>query len=78
MVFKFQCAAKISVILVLFTLWFINFALPSLKDYQAEQIIVTAAEEKMNDISAPAVTVCAQDPGMEAKDYHQALQKYCA
>ena len=77
MVFKFQCAAKISVILVLFTIWLINFALPSLKEYQAEQIIVTTAEEKMNDILAPAVTVCAQDPGIEVEDLHNALQKYC-
>ena len=78
MVFKFHCVAKISVILVLFTIWLINFALPSLKEYQAEQIIVTTAEEKMNDILAPAVTVCAQDPGIEVEDLHKALQKYCA
>ena len=77
MVFKFRCAAKISVILVLFTIWLINFALPSLKEYQAEQIIVTTAEEKINDILAPAVTVCAQDPGIEVEDLHNALQKYC-
>ena len=78
MVFKFHCVAKISVILVLFSLWLINFALPSLKEYQAEQIIVTTAEEKMNDILAPAVTVCAQDTSLLVDDYHQTFQKYCA
>ena len=78
MVFNFQCAAKISVIVVLFTLCFTYFTLPSLKEYQAQQIIVTTSEEKQDEIHAPAVTVCAQDPSLAIGDLHQAFLKYCA
>ena len=76
--FNLQCAAKISVIVILFTLCFTYFTLPSLKEYHAQQIIVTTSEEKEHEILAPAVTVCAQDTSLLVDDYHQTFQKYCA
>ena len=76
--FNFQCAAKISVTVVLFTLCFYYFTLPSLEEYEANQIIVTTSEETEGEILAPAVTVCAQDPCLKLEDYNEAFQTYCA
>ena len=78
MVLIFKKAAKISLMLVLFVLCFTYFTLPSLNEYQAKQIIVTTSEEKVDEILAPAVTVCAQDPNLSVVDYDKIFLKYCA
>ena len=78
MVFNFQCAAKLSVIVVLFALCFAYFTLPSLKEYMAQQIIVTTSEEKVNEVLAPAVTVCALNPRVGIDEIHKAFQIFCA
>ena len=78
MVLLFKKAAKISLMVILFFLCFIYFTLPSLNEYKAEQIIVTTSEEKVDEILAPAVTVCAQDPRLLIVDYENTFLKYCA
>ena len=76
MAFNFQGSAKVAVIMVLFTICFTYFT--SLKEYQAQKIIITTSEEKVTEILAPAVTICALNPSLAVTEYPMALEKYCA
>ena len=78
MVLLFKKVAKISLMFCLFIICLIYFTLPSVREYLEEQIIITTSEEKVDANLAPAVTVCAQNPGLSVIEYSNALHKYCA
>ena len=49
-------------ILALFLAFLIEFGLPSLQQYLAAGILVSVAEKRMENVTAPTITVCALNP----------------